>query len=680
MNREEAALKIVALSQSLEQHNYNYYVLSAPVISDFEFDQLLRELVELETQFPELASPNSPTKRVGGDITKKFNTVKHSSRMLSLDNTYNETELSDFDARMIKALNAQPAYVCELKIDGVAISLHYENGKFVQAITRGDGTQGDDVTANVRTIRSIPLTLKGENIPQKLEVRGEIFMPINVFTALNEQIKTDLEEKGYNEEEIFNLLLKNPRNSASGTIKMQDSKIVAARKLDAFIYYVISEEMNFESHYEALQMAKNWGFKISEHTRECASLQEVFQFINYWEKERYQLNYDTDGIVIKVNKTQQQQFLGNTAKSPRWAVAFKYKPENVSTKLLSVTYQVGRTGAITPVANLKPVQLAGTTVKRASLHNADIIAQLDLHEHDVVFVEKGGEIIPKITGVDKSQRELFAAPVQFIHQCPECGSELFRKEGEAIHYCPNETGCKPQIIGKIQHFVGRKAMNIESLGDKTIETFYQAGFIRSVADLYHLDYAQILSLEGFKEKSIQNIQLGLESTKQVSFSRVLFALGIRYVGETVAQKLAMHFKNIDRLMQASLSELCEADEIGLKIAESIVLYFKEEAHLQLIQSLRTSGLQFEISEEETQNMSDKLAGKTFVISGVFHTISRDDLKQVIQKNGGKNTGSISAKTDFLVAGDNMGPEKLKKAEKLNIPILSEQEFLKMVQS
>lgn len=679
MTKEAAAKRINDLSGILEQHNYNYYVLSAPTISDYEFDQMLHELQMLESQFPEFASPNSPTKRVGGDITKKFNTVKHASRMLSLDNTYNEEELQDFDTRLQKALNVAPEYVCELKIDGVAISLHYENGKFVQAITRGDGTQGDDVTANVRTIRSIPLQLKGENIPQKLEVRGEIFMPVKVFEAINKQIAKDLEEKGYNEEEIFEQLLKNPRNSASGTIKMQDSKIVASRKLDAFIYYVVSEEMNFESHYDALQMAKNWGFKISDHTQKCSTIQAVFQYINHWEKARYQLDYDTDGIVIKVNKTQQQQFLGNTAKSPRWAVAFKYKPENVATKLLSVTYQVGRTGAITPVANLKPVQLAGTTVKRASLHNADIIAQLDLHEHDMVFVEKGGEIIPKITGVDTSQRELFASPIQFIHQCPECGTNLVRKEGEAIHFCPNETGCKPQIIGKIQHFVGRKAMNIESLGDKTIETFYQAGFIHSIADLYHLDYAKILSLEGFKEKSIQNIQQGIEATKQVNFARVLFSLGIRYVGETVAQKLALHFKNIDAIMQASLEQLCEAEEIGVKIAESVIAHFQQEENRNLVQSLRNSGLQFEISEEETKNMSDKLAGKTFVISGVFHTISRDDLKQLIQKNGGKNTGSISAKTDYLVAGDNMGPEKLKKAEKLNIPILSEQEFLAFLQ-
>lgn len=679
MTREEAAHKIAELSATLEKHNFLYYVESAPIISDFEFDQMLKELTQLESQFPELASPNSPTKRVGGDITKKFNTVKHASRMLSLDNTYNEEELNDFDARVQKALNAVPEYVAELKIDGVAISLHYENGEFVQAITRGDGTQGDDVTANVRTIRTIPLTLKGDNIPQKLEVRGEIFMPIQVFEALNAQITKDLEEKGYNEEEIFEQLLKNPRNSASGTIKMQDSKIVASRKLDAFIYYVVSEEMNFESHYDALQMAKSWGFKVSEHTKKCATMQEVENFIHFWDKERFQLNYDTDGIVIKVNKTQQQQFLGTTAKSPRWAVAYKYKPENASTKLLSVTYQVGRTGAITPVANLKPVQLAGTTVKRASLHNADIIAQLDLHEHDVVFVEKGGEIIPKITGVDVAQRELFAERVQFIHHCPECNTELIRKEGEAIHYCPNETGCKPQIIGKIQHFVGRKAMNIESLGDKTIESFYQVGLIRSVADLYHLDYAKILELEGFKEKSIQNIQAGIESTKQVNFARVLFGLGIRYVGETVAQKLAMHFKNIDALMQANVEQLCEAEEIGIKIAESVALHFQQEEHRALIASLRASGLQFQISEEETQSMSDKLAGKTFVISGVFHTISRDDLKQLIIKNGGKNTGSISAKTDFVVAGDNMGPEKLKKAEKLNITILSEQDFLNMLQ-
>lgn len=679
MTKEEAAAKIKQLSEDLEQHNYNYYVLSAPTISDYEFDQMLNELLLLEGQFPELASPNSPTKRVGGDITKKFATVKHSARMLSLDNTYNEEELKDFDTRIQKGLNAQPEYVCELKIDGVAISLHYENGKFVQAITRGDGTQGDDVTTNVRTIRSIPLELKGENIPKKLEVRGEIFMPIKVFKALNAQIAKELEDRGFNEEEIAEQLLKNPRNSASGTIKMQDSKVVASRQLDAFIYYVLSDELQVESHYDALQLAKTWGFKVSEHTRPCAHMQEVFQFINYWEKARFQLDYDTDGIVIKVNKYQQQQFLGNTAKAPRWAVAFKYKPENVATQLLSVTYQVGRTGAITPVANLKPVQLAGTTVKRASLHNADIIMQLDLHERDMVFVEKGGEIIPKITGVDTSKRELFATPVQFIHQCPECGTVLVRKEGEAIHYCPNETGCKPQIIGKIQHFVGRKAMNIESLGDKTIELFYDEGLIRSVADLYHLDYQRVLQLEGFKEKSVQNIQQGIEATKNVSFARVLFALGIRYVGETVAQKLAMHFKSIDRLMQARFEELCEADEIGAKIAESIVAHFQVEAHVQLIQSLRASGLQFEISEEETAQMSDKLAGKTFVISGVFHTISRDDLKQLIQKNGGKNTGSISAKTDYLVAGDNMGPEKLKKAEKLNIPILSEQEFLALLQ-
>lgn len=680
MTKEQIKLRMSELVQHINYHNHRYYVLSDPEISDYEFDQLLNELIRLEKEYPELADPNSPTQRVGGDITKKFPTVKHKVRMMSLDNTYSFEELEEFHQRVVKAVGYEPEYVCELKIDGVAISIHYEQGKLKQAVTRGDGIQGDEVTANVKTIRSVPLELMGEDHPQELEVRGEIFMPVKVFEKLNQALREELLEKGLNEEEIEQQLLKNPRNTASGTLKMQDSKLVAARRLDSFLYFVISPELAFDTHYDSVMKAREWGFKVNPYLKKCDTLHEVKQFIQHWEKKRFDLDYDTDGIVIKVNSFKLQRLLGETAKAPRWAIAYKYKAEQASTMLQSITFQVGRTGAITPVANLKPVQLAGTTVKRASLHNADFIAEKDLRIGDTVFVEKGGEIIPKVIGVDLSKRDLFSQPFEYITHCPECNSALVRREGEAIHYCPNEFGCRPQILGKMIHFITRKAMNIESLGEKTIEQFYDAGLVKNFADFYTLTYDQIIQLEGFQDKATRNILQGIEDSKQVPFPRVLYALGIRYVGETVAQKLARHFKSIEALQQASFEELCEVEEIGDKIAASVVEYFRQPYNRELIDRLRGYGVQLALSEAESSPVGAALKGLTFVISGVFEKHSRDDLKNLIVQNGGKNTGSVSGKTSYLLAGENAGPEKIKKAEQLGVPVISEEVFLRMIGS
>lgn len=675
---KEAAIKeeIDKLRERLNYHNHRYYVLSDPEIDDFAFDKMLKELESLEKEYPQFADENSPTKRVGGDITKKFNTVPHKVRMMSLDNTYTLEELDDFHERVTKDIG-EVEYVCELKIDGVAISISYENGKLKQAITRGDGVQGDDVTTNIKTIRSIPLQLVNDH-PQELTIRGEIFMPKKVFEKINDDIRIELEEKGLDEEEIFEQQLKNPRNATSGTIKQQDSKAVAARKLDAFLYFVMAEGTSITNHYESVMKAKSWGFKISEHIKKCNSLDEVKAYIAYWEKKRFELDFETDGIVIKVNRYDQQKTLGSTAKSPRWAIAFKYPPEKAATILQEITFQVGRTGSITPVANLKPVQLAGTTVKRASLHNADIIAELGLQIGDTVTVEKGGEIIPKITGIDLAKRSLDSKEFHYITHCPECKTELVRKEGEANHYCPNEEGCPPQILGKLVHFISRKAMHIDSLGEKTIALFLEKGLVKNVADFYTLAYDDIIQLEGFKDKSTQNILDGIEQSKQVPFARVLFGLGIRYVGETVAKKLAYSLKNIDAIMNATVEELCTIDEIGDKIAESVVAHFYKSSNRELIDRLKSYGLQFEASVDTNIVTSNKLMGLSFVISGVFSKVSRDELKDLITNNGGKNTGSISKKTSYLVAGDNMGPEKRKKAEELGVKIIGEDEFLALL--
>lgn len=678
MNKEQIKSRMNDLIQQVNYHNYRYYVLNDPEISDYEFDQLLNELIRLEKEHPELADPNSPTQRVGGDITKKFPTVKHKVRMMSLDNTYSFEELEEFHQRVVKAVGYEPEYVCELKIDGVAISIHYEKGRLKQAVTRGDGIQGDEVTANVKTIRSVPLQLMGNDYPEELEVRGEIFMPVKIFNKLNEELREELIEKGLNEEEIEQQLLKNPRNTAAGTLKLQDSKIVASRKLDSFLYFVISPELTFETHYGSVLKAKEWGFKVNPYMQKCTSLHEVKEYIAHWEKKRFELDYVTDGIVIKVNSFKLQRLLGETAKAPRWAIAYKYKAEQAATILQNIIFQVGRTGAITPVAVLKPVQLAGTTVKRASLHNADFIAEKDLRIGDTVFVEKGGEIIPKIIGVDLSKRDVFSKPFHYITRCPECNTPLVRKEGEAIHYCPNETGCKPQILGKMIHFITRKAMNIESLGEKTIEQFYDVGFVKNFADFYELTYEQIIRLEGFQDKATRNILQGIEASKKVPFPRVLYALGIRYVGETVAQKLARHFKSMDALKKATFEELCEVEEIGDKIAASVVEYFNNPYNLEIIERLRKYGLQFALEEDALKPVDDILKGLTFVISGVFEKHSRDELKELIIQHGGKNTGSVSGKTSYLLAGDNAGPEKLKKAEQLGVKIIGEEEFLKMI--
>jgi len=666
--------RIEQLSKEIEHHNYNYYALGNSTISDFEFDMLLEELIRLEKQNPELASPYSPTQRVGGQITKEFKSVTHKYAMQSLANSYSKDDLKDFDDRVKKGLgitstdlfSTDVEYVCELKFDGLSISLTYEHGKLIQAVTRGDGLQGDDVTTNVKTIRSIPLNLK-EDFIDYFEIRGEIFLPRKAFDEINKE-----------REELGEALLANPRNAASGTMKMQNSAVVAKRKLDCFVYYMMGENLPAKSHYENLEKAKTWGFKISPYTKLCNSIDEVFDFIDDWDKKRNDLSFDIDGIVIKVNNYTQQQQLGFTAKSPRWAIAYKFKAEQVSTILEEITYQVGRTGSITPVANLKPVLLAGTTVKRASLHNADIIEKLDVRLGDYVFVEKGGEIIPKIIGVDLSKRKPNAEVVKYITHCPECGSELIRRDEEANHYCVNENHCPPQIKGKIEHFVSRKAMNIDSLGGETIEQLYNAKLINNIADIYELKKEQLLPLERMAEKSVNNLLEGIEASKQIPFERVLYGIGIRHVGETTAKKIARKIKNMDAIVNASEEELIQIDEVGEVIAKSIAAFFADAENKNIIERLKRYGLQFELSEEQLQSTTDKLQGRTFVISGVFQKHSRDELKDLIEKNGGKNTGSISAKTNYVLAGDNMGPEKLKKAEKLGVTIISEDDFLNLI--
>ena len=659
--------RIDRLREELHQHNYNYYVLNAPVISDREFDMLMKELQDLESKHPEHFDENSPSMRVGSDINKDFTQVQHKYPMLSLGNTYSEADVKDFYERVRKALNEPFEICCEMKFDGTSISLTYENGKLVRAVTRGDGVQGDDVTDNVKTIRTIPLVLKGDGYPKEFEIRGEILMPWNVFEELNR-------EREAREEPLF----ANPRNAASGTLKLQNSAAVAARHLDAYLYYLLGDNLPCDGHYENLQEAARWGFKVSDITRKVQTLEEVFEFINYWDVERKNLPVATDGIVLKVNSLRQQRNLGYTAKSPRWAIAYKFQAEQALTRLHTVSYQVGRTGAITPVANLAPVQLSGTVVKRASLHNADIIQSLDLHINDMVYVEKGGEIIPKITGVDITQRQPDSQKVTFITHCPECGSPLVRYEDEAAHYCTNETACPPQIKGKIEHFISRRAMNIEGLGPETVDQFYQHGLIHNAADLYELTEDQLIGLERMGKKSAQNIIQGIEQSKQVPFERVLFALGIRFVGETVAKKLAKAMHSIDKLAAATLDELIQLDEIGGKIAQSILNYFANEANRDLIEHLRRAGVQLALTEETLSAQTDKLKGMSIVISGVFAKHSRDEYKQMIEQNGGKNVGSISSKTSFILAGENMGPSKLEKAQKLGVRIIDENEFLQML--
>lgn len=659
--------KIDNLRAELHRHNYNYYVLNAPVISDKEFDDLMRQLQELEKEHPEFLDENSPTMRVGSDLNKNFTQVAHRYPMLSLGNTYSEAEVTDFYDRVKKSLNEDFEICCELKYDGTSISLTYENGKLVRAVTRGDGEKGDDVTDNVKTIRSIPLVLHG-NYPPSFEIRGEILMPWTVFEELNR-------EKELREEPLF----ANPRNAASGTLKLQNSSVVASRKLDAYLYYLLGENIPSDGHYENLQMAAEWGFKISPHMKKVHTLEEVFAFIKYWDTERKNLPVATDGIVLKVNSARQQKHLGFTAKSPRWAIAYKFQAERALTRLNKVTYQVGRTGAVTPVANLDPVQLSGTVVKRASLHNADIIEGLDLHVGDMVYVEKGGEIIPKITGVDTDARSLLMGEkITFITHCPECGSKLVRYEGEAAHYCPNETACPPQIKGKIEHFISRKAMNIDGLGPETVDMFYKLGLIKDTADLYTLQASDISKLERMGEKSAENIIKGIAASREVPFERVLFALGIRFVGETVAKKVTKAFRSIEELENADIETLKNIDEIGDRIAQSIVSYFANPTNKDLVERLQKAGLQMQRSEEDETAFSDKLKGKSIVISGVFQHHSRDEYKEMIEKNGGKNAGSISSKTSFILAGDNMGPAKWEKAQKLGIEIITEEMFLAML--
>jgi len=662
MNKE----RIESLRRELEQHNYNYYVKSSPTISDFEFDAKLKELQALEEQYPEFADPNSPTQRVGSDIASGFEQVAHVYPMLSLGNTYSETEVQDFYDRVRKGLNEDFELVCELKYDGTSISLTYENGLLVRAVTRGDGEKGDDVTTNVKTIRSIPLRLHG-NYPASFEIRGEILMPWAVFDDLNR-------EREAQEEQLF----ANPRNAASGTLKQQNSAVVATRKLDAYFYYLLGENLPATSHFENLKAAHSWGFKISDATKVCKTLEEVSEFINYWDVERKNLPVATDGIVLKVNSLAQQRALGFTAKSPRWAISYKFQAEKAVTRLNSVSYQVGRTGAVTPVANLDPVQLSGTTVKRASLHNADIIESLDLHIGDMVFVEKGGEIIPKITAVDKEARFLIGDKVKFIKNCPECGAALVRYEGEAAHYCPNENACPPQIKGKMEHFVSRKAMNIDGLGSETINLLYQNELLHNIADIYALKIPELIQLERLGTKSAYNIQAGCEKSKEISFERVVFGLGIRFVGETIAKKLAFAFKNMEALEQATFEELIAVDEIGERIAQSVVAYFTDLINIETLNRLKTFGLQMSLSEEKLQAHGNTLTGLSIVISGTFSQHSRDEYKAMIEQQGGKNSGSVSAKTSFILAGENMGPEKLKKAEKLGVKLVDENTFLNMI--
>jgi DNA ligase (NAD+) len=657
---------IQSLREELNQHNHNYYVLDKPTISDFEFDQLLKKLQDLETQHPEFFDENSPTQRVGGSITKNFNTVAHEYRMYSLDNSYSTEDLMDWEVRIQKILgNVDLEYTCELKYDGASISITYENGKLKRAVTRGDGFQGDEVTNNVKTIRSIPLQLKG-NYPPKFDIRGEIILPFSGFEKMNQEL-IEIGETPYS----------NPRNTASGSLKLQNSAEVAKRPLDCLLYFIVGNNLPFKTQFEGLETARKWGFKVPTQSKLAKNMQEVLEFITFWDVHRHDLPYETDGVVIKVNSLQHQDELGYTSKSPRWAMAYKFKSEQVSTRLNSISYQVGRTGAITPVANLEPVQLAGTIVKRASLHNADQIEKLDIRIGDKVFVEKGGEIIPKIIAVAERGNESF--PTVYITNCPECQTALERKEGEANHYCPNFYGCPPQIVGRIQHYITRKAMDIEGLGGETVALLYQNGLVKNYADLYDLKIEQILPLERMAQKSAENLINGIEKSKEVPFERVLYALGIRYVGETVAKKLAKHYKNIDAIATASLMDLILVDEIGDKIAQSVIEFFENIENRITIERLKSVGIQFELVEKNTQ-VSDKFAGKTFVVSGVFEEFSRDDLKKAIEDNGGKVGSSISAKTDYVVAGANMGPAKLEKANQLKIAIISEEDFLGMIGS
>lgn len=660
--------RILQLRQELHEHNYKYYVLNQPTIGDQEFDFMMHELQELEARHPELADPDSPTQRVGSDISTEFRQVAHKYPMLSLANTYSEQDVADFYESVRKGLGGEDFEICcEMKYDGLSISLTYVDGRLVQAVTRGDGVQGDDVTANVRTIRSIPLVLKDGDWPREFEIRGEILLPWREFERINA-------EREAAEEPLF----ANPRNAASGTLKSLDPKVAASRRLDAYLYYLLGDGIEGDGHYENLMRARSWGFKISDGMRKVRTLQEIYDFINYWDTERKNLPVATDGIVLKVNSLRQQRALGYTAKSPRWAIAYKFKAERECTRLNEVTYQVGRTGQITPVANMEPVQLAGTTVRRATLNNEDFIRSLDLHEGDYVYVEKGGEIIPKIVGVDTSRRDASARPVEFITRCPECGSELVRYEGEAAHYCPNDAGCPPQIKGRIEHFISRRAMNIDSLGPETVDEYYRSGLIRNVADLYDIRVEQING-DGSRQKSAERVVDGIAASRQVPFERVVFALGIRFVGETSARLLARRFKDIDALASATLQQLTDIDGIGEVIAKSVITYFHNPVNMEIVNRLRAYGLQMRLSDEQMQAQGTKLAGKSIVISGVFARHSRDEYKRIIEENGGKNVGSISGKTSFILAGDNMGPAKLQKAEKLGVPIVDEDTFLGMIE-
>ena len=660
--------RILQLRSELHEHNRRYYVLNSPTISDYEFDMLLKELQQLEEEHPDMYDATSPTLRVGSDITKEFRQVQHTYPMLSLGNTYSKEEVADFYDRVSRSLNEEFEICCELKFDGTSISLTYEDGKLVRAVTRGDGEKGDDVTANVKTIRTVPLVLAGEGWPREFEIRGEVLMPWNVFEALNE-------ERARNEEPLF----ANPRNAASGTLKLQDSSVVAKRRLDAYLYFMLGEQLPAEGHFENLQIAAEWGFKVSSTTCKCATLDEVFSFIDRMDVERKNLPFATDGIVLKVNSLRQQKNLGYTAKSPRWAIAYKFQAEKALTRLNEVTYQVGRTGVVTPVANLDPVQLSGTVVKRASLHNADIIEKLDLHIGDMVYVEKGGEIIPKITGVDTDARFMLGQKVNFIEKCPECGTPLVRVDGEAAHYCPNDTQCPPQIKGKIEHFVSRDAMNIDSIGPETVEMLFNYGLIKDIADIYTLCAEDLMFLPRMGAKSAENIVAAAKASLEVPFERVLFALGIRFVGATVAKRLARAFGNIDALMSATLEQLTAVEEIGERIAASVIAYFANDAHRMLVARLKEAGVKFELGEETLQARTTILQGKSIVISGVFSRHSRDEYKEMVESNGGKNVGSVSKSTSFILAGENMGPSKLEKANKLGVRIVSEDEFLAMLQ-
>jgi len=659
---------IQELREELHQHNYNYYVLDQPSISDFEFDQKLKTLQELEQKHPELFDENSPTQRVGGTITKNFPTVVHDYRMYSLDNSYSKEDLLEWENRIHKVLGNVPLeYTCELKYDGASISITYENGKLLRAVTRGDGIQGDEVTANIKTIKSIPLQLKG-NYPSRFDIRGEIILPLEGFEKMNQEL-IEIGETPYS----------NPRNTASGSLKLQDSSEVAKRPLECLLYFIVGNNLSIANQFEGLEAARKWGFKVPKESKLVQSMAEVFEFISYWDNHRHQLPYETDGVVVKVNSFQQQDELGYTAKSPRWAMAYKFKAEQVATLLNSISYQVGRTGSITPVANLESVQLAGTVVKRASLHNADQIEKLDIRLGDIVFVEKGGEIIPKIIGVDFAKRTLNSEPTQYITTCPECHTALIRTEGEANHYCPNFYGCPPQIIGRIEHYISRKAMDIDGLGGETVALLYNHNLVKDYSDLYQLTVEQLIPLERMAQKSAENLVKGVQKSKEVPFERVLYALGIRYVGETVAKKLAKHYKSIEALQNATFMDLILVEEIGEKIAQSVLDFFQNQENLHIIERLKQFGIQMELVETFNPNATDKLAGKTFVVSGVFELYSRDDLKKAIEDNGGKVGSSISAKTDYVIAGDNMGPAKLEKANQLKIPIISEVDFKQMVE-